>query len=87
MKYKVNGLEVITDDVTDRALRREHEANSGKFFPLFLERLVEEILDAYDYLIGDGELLSIELFDYKYWNFGITFNFADGWTFTIDPER
>ena len=88
MKYEVNGLEVITDDVTEAGLRREHASLEGEgAFLNFLEFLVEGILDAYDDQISDKSIRSIELFDYEDLFFGITFDFEDGWSYTVNRDQ
>lgn len=87
MKYEVNGIVVMTDDVTDAGLRKEHESEGGTVFQNFLEFLIEGILDAYDELVSDKRIKSIELFEYEDLYFGITFNFADGWSYTINRDQ
>ena len=85
MRHEVNGIEIITDDVTEAGLRREHAYLGGRSFPSFFECLIEQILDAYDIEVSGKIVASIKLFEYKYKNFGITFNFDDGSSYTINP--
>ncbi len=87
MRHEVNGIEVVTDTVTEAGLRREHASSGGRVFLFFLEFLIEGILDAYDTEIGDKRIRSIKLFEYKDLFFGITLNFTDGWSYTVSPEQ
>ena len=87
MEHEVNGIKVITDDVTEAGLRSEHASSGGRVFLFFLEFLIEGILDAYDDQIGDKRIRSIELFEYEDLFFGITLNFTDGWSYTINRDQ